>query len=265
MQAHINLEEQELAQLTHTYENSSPQDVLHWAIARFGSRLALCTSFQVDGMAILDMAWRIDPTVRVFTIDTGRMPQETYELLDQVRERYQLEVEVYFPEATQVERIVRQHGVNLFYREVDLRMLCCHTRKVLPLRRVLEGLDAWVTGLRRDQASSRAETQKIEIDHDHGGLVKINPLAEWTEAQVWEYVRAHGVPTHPFYSQGYTSIGCAPCTRPTENGEDARAGRWWWENGGNGAVKECGMHCSIESGRFEREYSAGFNQNGEGI
>ena len=262
MQAHIDAEAQPLGQLARTYENSPPQNVLHWALEKFGNQLALCTSFQVDGMAILDMAWRIDPKVRVFTIDTGRMPQETYELLDRVREHYQIEVEVYFPEAAHVERIIRQNGVNLFYRNVDLRLLCCHTRKVLPLRRVLKGLGAWVTGLRRDQAKSRGTTQKIEIDNEHGGLVKINPLADWTEAQVWDYVRAHDVPTHPFYRQGYTSIGCAPCTRPTKNGEDQRAGRWWWENG---AVKECGMHCSIESGRFEREYSPSFHQNGEGI
>ena len=262
MQTPIDLSTQDIAQLACAYESRSPKEVLQWALERFGARLALCTSFQVAGMVILDMAWRIDPTIRVFTIDTGRLPQETYELLDRVREQYHIEVEVYFPEATQIESIVRQHGVNLFYQDTDLRMLCCHTRKVLPLRRVLEGLDAWVTGLRRDQTSTRAETQKIEVDHERGRLIKVNPLTNWTETQIWDYVRTYDVATHPFYSQGYTSIGCAPCTRPTTDGEDSRAGRWWWENG---AMKECGMHCSIESGNFEREYSASFNQNGEGV
>ncbi len=244
------LNEQEVTELALAYEAQSPQDVLRWTLGRFGTQAALCTSLQADGMAILDMAWRIDPQVRVFTIDTGRLPQETYALLDQVREKYNIEIEVYFPDATQVESIVRRHGTNLFYHSVQSRLLCCEARKVLPLQRVLASLDAWVTGLRRDQSSTRADVGKIELDNDHGGLVKVNPLASWTEEDVWSYIRAHNVPYHPFYDQGYTSIGCAPCTRPTSAGEDPRAGRWWWETG---VAKECGMHCSIESGRFERE------------
>ena len=262
MMEHIGLDEQAVAALADAYEERTPQEVLGWAMERFGSSLAICTSLQADGMAILDMAWRIDPAVRVFTIDTGRLPQETYDLLDQVRDRYNIEIEVYFPDATQVESIVRRHGMNLFYQDVNLRMLCCQTRKVLPLRRVLSSLDAWVTGIRRDQLSTRAATQKIEADNDHGGIVKINPLADWTEQDVLAYIRAHAVPTHPFYDQGYTSIGCAPCTRRIEPGEDHRAGRWWWENG---AVKECGMHCTIESGRFEKQFAAIQNRDGEGI
>jgi thioredoxin-dependent adenylylsulfate APS reductase len=262
MRAHIDLTERDLAQVALEYEQRPPQDVLRWALERFGSRAAICTSFQADGMAILDMAWRIDPSVRVFTIDTGRLPQETYALLDQVREQYGIAIEVYFPDATQVESIVRRHGINLFYRDPQLRLLCCQTRKVLPLKRVLGTLDAWVTGLRRDQAATRAAIHKIEADEEHGGLVKINPLADWTERQVWDYIRTHNVPHHPYYDQGYTSIGCAPCTRPTAPGEDPRAGRWWWENG---VEKECGMHCTIESGRFVREFEAELNRNGGGI
>ena len=241
---------QEVTHLARAYEPRSPQEVLQWTLERFGTHAALCTSLQADGMAILDMAWRIDPKVRVFTIDTGRLPQETYALLDQVREQYNIEIDVYFPDATQVESIVRRHGPNLFYHSVQSRLLCCEARKVLPLQRVLASLDAWITGLRRDQSSTRAAVGKIEFDADHGGLVKVNPLASWTEEEVWSYTRTHNVPYHPFYDQGYTSIGCAPCTRPTSAGEDPRAGRWWWETG---AAKECGMHCSIESGRFERE------------
>lgn len=244
------LNEQEVTQLARAYETRSPHDVLQWTLERFGVRAALCTSFQADGMAILDMAWRIDPKVRVFTIDTGRLPQDTYALLDQVRAKYNIEIEVYFPDATQVESIVRRHGSNLFYHSVQSRLLCCEARKVLPLRRVLASLDAWVTGLRRDQSPTRSAVRKIEVDNDHGGLIKVNPLASWSEEEVWSYIRAHNVPYHPFYDQGYTSIGCAPCTRPTKTGEDPRAGRWWWEPG---VAKECGMHCSIESGRFERE------------
>jgi len=262
MKEHIGLTTEDLAQLASKYEDSPPQDVLSWLHERFGSRVAICTSFQADGMAILDMAWRINPNVRVFTVDTGRLPQETYQLLDQVREKYGIEIEVYFPDATQVESIVRRYGVNLFYRDPQLRNLCCQARKVLPLKRVLDTLDAWVTGLRRDQSTTRAAVRKIEADEDHGGLVKVNPLANWTEQQVWDYIHANNVPYHPFYDQGYTSIGCAPCTRPTAPGEDARAGRWWWEVGGE---KECGMHCTIESGRFVREFEANLNRNGGGI
>ncbi len=223
---------------------AEPQEVLHWALATFPrERLALCTSFQVDGMALLDMAWRLDPQVRVFTIDTGRLPAETYALMDQVRERYGIAVEVYFPDAADVEPLVRAEGPNLFYRSVPLRLACCDVRKVRPMQRVLRGLDVWITGLRRDQYQTRAGVEVVEIDTAHGGLVKVNPLAHWTEVQVWNYVRDHDVPTHALYDQGYTSIGCAPCTRPVQPGESARAGRWWWEQD---APKECGMHCTIE-------------------
>ena len=243
-------------------EQMAAQDVVRLAHDRFGRRVALSSSFGAEDMVLIDMLMRVDPQARIVTLDTGRLPQETYALLDRVREQYNLEIEVYFPDATQVESIVRRYGTNLFYREVKLRLLCCQARKVLPLRRVLATLDAWVTGLRREQSATRAAVRKIELDQEHGGLVKVNPLATWTEQEVWDYIRAHDVPYHPFYDQGYTSIGCAPCTRPTTPGEDPRAGRWWWENG---ALKECGMHCTIESGRFEREHEAVLNRDGEGI
>ncbi|MGE0544938.1 MAG: phosphoadenylyl-sulfate reductase [Dehalococcoidia bacterium] len=245
----VRLDERETAALAAELDGREPQEVLRWGIERFGNRLAICTSLQADGMAILDMARRINPTVRVFTIDTGRMPAETYELMDQVRDRYGIALEVYYPDATELEDFVRREGVNAFYRSVPLRLGCCEIRKVNPLNKVLASLDAWVTGLRRDQSSTRAAVRAVEIDHDHGSLVKLNPLAGWTEAQVWEYIRANDVPTSALYEQGYTSIGCAPCTRPTTAGEDPRAGRWWWEFD---APKECGIHFSVETGRMER-------------
>ncbi len=201
-------------------------------------------------MAILDMAWRIDPNVRIFTVDTGRFHQETYDVMETVRQRYGVEVEVYFPDAKQIENIVRRYGPNLFQKSVEARLMCCNVRKVEPIRGVLESLDAWITGLRRDQWASRANIRKIEIDHDHGGLAKINPLADWTLEEVKEYNQAHDVPEHPLYAKGFTSIGCAPCTRATAPGEDPRAGRWWWEKN---APKECGIHCPIETGAFEHE------------
>ena len=247
----IVLDDWEAGELAVEYDDQEPQEVIAWALDFFGPRVAVCTSFQIDGMAILDMAWRIDPNVRVFTVDTGRLPQETYTLIDQVRERYGIEVEIYFPDTRQVEALTRRYGANPFLQSVPLRLTCCDIRKVRPLVRVLRDLDGWITGLRRDQWATRSNIRKIELDHDHGGIVKINPLADWTEEEVWDYLRDNDVPYHPLYDQGYQSIGCAPCTRPVPPGADSRAGRWWWEAAG--APKECGMHCAIETGGFEHE------------
>jgi phosphoadenylyl-sulfate reductase (thioredoxin) len=178
----------EAGQLGVELDDKEPQEIIAWALETFGRRVSICTSFQADGMAILDMAWRIDPKVRVFTIDTARMPQETHEFIDQVRERYGMEVEVYLPDAREVEAMVRRNGMNLFYKAVPLRLACCDIRKVRPLRRALVDLDAWITGLRRDQWASRANIRKVEIDHDHGGLMKVSPLADWTEDEVQDYL-----------------------------------------------------------------------------
>jgi phosphoadenosine phosphosulfate reductase len=244
----------EIGEIAVELDDQPPQAVIAWALETFGDGVAVVTALQAEGMAILDMAVRIRPDVRVITVDTGRLPQATYEFLDRVREHYrQARFEVLFPDYREVEAMVRRHGVNLFYRSVPLRLLCCQIRKVRPLVRALEGLDAWITGLRREQWASRANIRKVELDHDHGGIVKVNPLADWTKEEVWEYLETHGVPVHPLYAQGYTSIGCEPCTRPIRPGEDDRAGRWWWEQG---APKECGIHCPIETGGFEHEAHA---------
>jgi thioredoxin-dependent adenylylsulfate APS reductase len=253
MEEHVMLDELEAGELAIEFDDQEPQDVIRWALEHFGQKVAICTSLQAEGLVIVDMAWRIDPNVRVFTIDTGRLPQETHELMNRVQEQYGIALEIHVPDVQQVDAMVRRHGENLFYREVPLRLLCCQIRKVLPLRRALSHLDAWVTGLRREQWATRSNIRKIELDHDHGGIVKINPLADWTEEEVWEYIRAYNVPSHSLYKRGYTSIGCAPCTRPVQPGEDHRAGRWWWEKG---APKECGMHCAIETGGFEHEVEA---------
>lgn len=221
-------------------ESTSAVEVLAWAIRRYGRRLAIATSFQAGGMVIVDMAWRISADIRVFTLDTGRLPAETYRMIDTVRERYGIQVEIVRPDAAEIESMVSQHGLDLFYREVPLRMLCCHIRKVRPLERKLAELDAWVTGLRREQSESRAEVDQVQsVD----GRVKISPLADWSRAQVEQYIRAHDVPMHPLYAAGYTSIGCAPCTRAVTPGEQERAGRWWWELD---AQDECGIHFTAE-------------------
>ncbi|ADU51740.1 phosphoadenylylsulfate reductase (thioredoxin) [Thermaerobacter marianensis DSM 12885] len=248
------MDDYEAGQWAVHFEDKEPEDLLEWAFDRFGEqRLALISSFQAEASVLIDMAWRINPRVRVVTVDTGRLPQETYELIDRVRDHYGITVEVVMPDPVLIGRMVQRHGINLFYKDVNLRLLCCHLRKVLPLQGVLDHLDAWVTGLRRAQWATRANIRKVEIDHDHGGLVKLNPLADWSDDDVWDYIRQNGVPYHALYDRGYTSIGCAPCTRPVEPGADPRSGRWWWEKD---APKECGMHCPIETGGFEHEVEA---------
>lgn len=224
------------------FERASAQELLAWAIERFHPRLAISAAGGVDGMVLLDMAWRIDPSIRVFTLDTGRLPAETYSLFEEVSERYGVAVEYEVPDAEELGGMLTRHGPDLMFRSVDLRIRCCEVRKVRPLQRKLATLDAWVAGLRREQWTSRRNIAKVELDREHGGVVKLNPLADWTLDQVWAYAREHEVPTHELFGHGYTSIGCAPCTRPVKPGESERAGRWWWETD---VAKECGIHCSV--------------------
>lgn len=199
---------------------------------------ALATSMGVEDMLLTDAILRARLPIHIFTLDTGRLHAETLGLLGRVRERYGYEIEMFRPARAQVERYVADHGMNAFYESVELRQRCCHIRKVEPLSRALAGRDAWITGQRREQSAARAAVALRQFDEVHG-LVKFNPLADWTEAQVWGYVMVHGVPYNPLHERGYPSIGCEPCTRAIRPGEDARAGRWWWETRNN---KECGLH-----------------------
>jgi thioredoxin-dependent adenylylsulfate APS reductase len=226
-------------------ESWSAQEILTWAIKNYTPNISLACSFGApEGLALLDMMQRIDPSSRVFVLDTGRLPQATHDLIDRVRDRYGLRVEVLFPRAAAVEELVRRDGLNLFYESVEKRQLCCRIRKVEPLERHLAGLDAWVSGLRRDQNVTRTRTPKLEIDSSHGGIVKVNPIADWTREDVLDYVKAHDVPTNRLHAEGYPSVGCAPCSRAITPGEDPRAGRWWWENP---ETKECGIHVGEEN------------------
>src|SRR5271169_2435259 len=188
-------------------------------------------------MVILDLASRISASVRVFTLDTGRLPDETYHMMESVRQRYGIPVEIVFPERDEVEHLVAFHGPNLFYSSVQARQRCCDVRKVRPMDRKLETLKAWATGLRRDQSDTRAAIPKV--DRDPAGRIKVCPLADWSADRIEDYLAKHDVPVHPLYARGYTSIGCAPCTRAVQPGESERAGRWWWEQD---AKKECGIH-----------------------
>jgi phosphoadenosine phosphosulfate reductase len=231
--------------LQRNLEEATAAELLSWAVETYGDGFAVSTSFQDEGMVIVDMLARLTKKARIMTLDTGRLPAETYQMIETVRERYGVAVEVIFPDAAEVESMVAQHGPNLFYRETAMRMLCCNIRKVRPLDRKLRELKAWAVGLRRSQNESRAEVRKVDLD---ATPVKISPLADWTSEEIREYIRDNDVPRHPLYARGYTSIGCDPCTRAVEAGEAERAGRWWWEQD---ADKECGIHFTAD-GRAQR-------------
>lgn len=220
------------------FDESSPQDILRWAFETYPN-LVIVSSFQAESAVIIDMASRIRDDFHVLTLDTGRLPQATYDMIDRIRDRYGIAVDVVSPDAAETRAMVAEHGINLFYRSIELRSLCCEVRKSRPLERALRGHDAWVTGLRRSQSKTRAETPAVARDPLHGGIAKIAPLARWSKTQVWDYIKGNDVPYHALYDQGYTSIGCEPCTRATAAGEDERAGRWWWEDN---EIKECSIH-----------------------
>ena len=224
---------------TDALESKSAQEIVTWAAQEFGAGLGLASSFGAEDVVLIDMLMQANPKGRIFTLDTGRLNQETYDVMDKIRTKYSCAIETYFPDASRVESMVREKGFNLFYESIDHRKLCCNIRKVEPLNRALAaGLKAWMTGLRREQVVTRAAVKKIERDDAHK-MYKLNPLAEWTWNQVWEYIRANKVPYNALHDQGYPSIGCEPCTRAVKTGEDFRAGRWWWELP---EQKECGLH-----------------------
>ena len=216
-------------------------------IERDYAPVALASSFSVEDMLLTDVVVRHTPRVKVFTLDTGRLPAETYTLMQQTRERYGDVVAIYSPDTEALQNYVKAHGPNAFYQGVDLRKQCCGIRKLEPLRRALHGQSAWITGLRREQSVTRADMQRLEWDDLHN-LPKFNPLLDWTEQEVWAYIRRFEVPYNALHEKGYPSIGCAPCTRAIAAGEDIRAGRWWWENP---ETKECGLHVARLAGQAD--------------
>jgi len=207
-------------------------------IARDYAPAVFASSFGAEDMVVIDLLARHARDIAVFTLDTGRLPEETQALIERSRRHFGLPIAVYLPDAAALEAFVREHGVNAFYDSVELRRQCCALRKTAPLARALAGKAAWVTGLRRAQSVTRSDLPLGEYDTAHG-LQKFNPLADWSEDDVWTYLRERGVPYNALHDRGYRSIGCAPCTRAVEPGEDVRAGRWWWENPEH---KECGLH-----------------------
>jgi phosphoadenosine phosphosulfate reductase len=214
------------------------QDVIRWASGTFRDRLCFATSLGAEDQVITHLLAEVSPNIRVFTLDTGRLFQESYELIDRTEARYARRIEVFAPKAEEVESMVSEHGINLFYKSVENRKLCCSIRKVHPLVRALAGVDAWICGLRKDQALTRQQVHVVEWDAQFG-IVKINPLWNWSEPQVWECIKTNGIPYNPLHDKGFLSIGCSCCTRAVAAGEDVRAGRWWWEQAEH---KECGLH-----------------------
>ena len=234
------LSPQEVQTLNEQFEDKEPQALLQWGLEVLHPRISLASSFGAEDVVLIDMLWRINPQAGVFSLDTLRLNTETYDVIDRIRDKYKVSIDMYTPSLDSVATMVEENGYNLFHRAVEMRKLCCGIRKVEPLNRALSTLDAWIAGLRRQQGVTRVSVPKLEIDASHGGILKLNPLADWTWDQVWEYIRANDIPYNALHDQGYPSIGCAPCTRAIEPGEDMRAGRWWWED--DPALKECGLH-----------------------
>lgn len=236
--------DQDIKKLNYDFSSSKAEDVLEWALEKLHPDIAIASSFQSQGVVLIDMAMKINPDARIFTLDTGRLNQETYDVMDAIRQKYDTDIEVLFPDAKEVEEMVREHGINLFYRGRDKRLLCCEIRKTNPLNRILETLDGWITSIRRTQTDARSDAMKFEIDELHGSILKVNPLVDWEEDDVWKYIKANDVPYNALHDKGYPSIGCEPCTRAVMPGEDPRAGRWWWESDSD---KECGIHFNNNS------------------
>ena len=224
---------------TKDFEAKSPEELLRWSMDQYGDKVGLASSFGMEDMVLIDMIAKLKGSLTIFTLDTGRLHEETYELMDRVRSKYGLEIKTYFPDRDKIENLVREKGFFSFRESVENRKECCYIRKVEPLNRALGELKAWITGLRRSQGVTRTDIPKVLEDTDHPPLIKINPLAEWSEEQVMNYIIENKVPINILHKRNYPSIGCDPCTRAVEHGEDIRAGRWWWENPEH---KECGLH-----------------------
>lgn len=225
-------------QLCSQYDNKSPEELLSHLLSTYGKDIALASSLGLEDQVLTDMIVRIRHDARIFTIDTGRLFPETYSLIDKTNMTYGIKMEVYFPEHTAVETYVATNGINAFYDSIEKRKECCRVRKLKPLRRALSTLKVWICGLRNQQSVTRTDVRIVEWD-DLNKLIKVNPIVHWSEEDVWDYIRANGVPYNVLHKKGFPSIGCQPCTRAIEPGDDIRSGRWWWEDP---AHKECGLH-----------------------
>lgn len=230
--------EQLVKELNERLQDLSAQEVLTYFIKEYDGKLALGTSLGAEDQVLTDMIAKIDKSTKIFTLDTGRVFPETYQTLHETNKKYGINVEIYFPNSEKVERMVNEKGINLFYDSVEDRKSCCQIRKIEPLKRAMMDVDVWVTGIRREQSITRILTEVVEFDLVNG-KIKINPLLDWTEEDLWNYIKENEVPYNKLHDCGFPSIGCEPCTRAVKEGEDVRAGRWWWEAP---EQKECGLH-----------------------
>jgi phosphoadenosine phosphosulfate reductase len=224
--------------LNEQWAGLSAEEIIKKALTFFGNKITFATSLGAEDQVITYMISKIDKSAEIITLDTGRVFPETYDLQHRTVNRYGIAIKSYYPDTAQVEEMVNTKGINLFYESIENRKLCCNVRKIVPLRRALQGKDAWITGLRREQSVTRTDLKIVEWDTANE-LIKINPLLEWSEEQVWDYIKSKNIPYNKLHDLGFPSIGCQPCTRAIEKGEDLRAGRWWWEMPDS---KECGLH-----------------------
>ncbi len=220
------------------FSSLSAEEILGKVLEMHSAKAVFSSSLGAEDQVITHMLMQIDKKASIFTLDTGRMFPETYELIEKTEARYDFRIKVFFPDYQAVEQMVQSRGINLFYHSIENRKMCCHIRKIEPLKRALKGNEVWITGLRREQSPTRQDLQYAEWDSANR-IIKVNPLLDWTEQQVWDYIRKHKIPYNSLHDKGFPSIGCQPCTRAVEPGEDVRAGRWWWENPD---TKECGLH-----------------------
>ena len=219
-------------------KNKNTQEVLEYFLNELHVNIALASSLSIEDQVLADMLYGIKEDAKIFTLDTGRLPKQTYELIEKTNNKYKQKIKVYFPQTKAVETLVNEKGMFSFYNSIDERKECCFIRKIEPLKQALKGLDIWITGLRRDQSVTRDNMELIEWDEGNG-LLKLNPLIDWSEKDVWAHIKFNNVPYNKLHDEDYPSIGCEPCSRAIKNGADIRSGRWWWENPEH---KECGLH-----------------------
>ena len=230
--------ESEIKHLNNAVENKSPEEIINFFLDYFANEITFGTSLGAEDQMITDILNKSGKPFKIFTLDTGRLFPETYDLIDRTNKKYGNKIQIYFPTSDLVQSMVNKKGINLFYDSIENRKECCQIRKLRPLENALKGNKAWFTGLRKSQSITREQMQIIEYD-SLNAMVKINPLINLEESDVWEYLDKHKIPVNPLHKLGFASIGCQPCTRAIEEGEDIRAGRWWWESPDS---KECGLH-----------------------
>jgi len=220
------------------FENATAHEVLTYFLNTYNHKVALSSSLGAEDQILTDLMLKIDVQARIFTLDTGRLHPETYELMDATNLKYNIKMDVYFPETKKVEELYQTQGINGHYESIEKRKNCCFIRKIEPLQRALKDVEVWITGLRSEQSVTRTQMPLVEYDENFK-VIKVNPLIDWSEEDVWDYIKKNNVPYNKLHDQGFPSIGCAPCTRAVKDGEDVRSGRWWWENPEH---KECGLH-----------------------